>query len=484
MRIRPEYLGRADQQLGAKGTLALLSKIAPGVATLTTNLLIGRLGGAALLGLTQTAMSTAALASLIYPGPASTAASRYVASSLAEGAPSKAASVARYLGRRVLFAVLVLSSAIIIVSMVTGNPNPSLVLVSCVMTASVSIRIFVEGLHFGGGQARRLAMWSTGVAAAGVAGSGLLILLGLRSVWVIVPVAVANIIFAAISWPTGGREPLDPTARRTIRHFLVLAFLGTITSSGFAQATTLVANITVGLSFAGQYAAAITLTTPLAIVATAISATLFPALSAMHTRAGADLVRERVHSASRLINSIMGAAITVLIILARPIVSIVWGPHYAETWWIFIFLLTATLATAVAVPAVTALTASSNKGMLISAISSLAGAAVGVALWCMVIPLSGPVGVIIGCAAATITSGLVPYILIWRRYRMAWARITVELLLAVLISWTVAGLAHFGLIPDFVLPVFAALVFTGWCFLRRRDVSRVASTVADLRRRS
>ncbi|PJI55192.1 hypothetical protein CTI14_07060 [Methylobacterium radiotolerans] len=59
--------------------------------------------------------------------------------------------------------------------------------------------------------------------------------------------------------------------------------MGTLASTGFAQAAVLVGGVAQGLSFVGQYSAAMTMTTPLGVLAAALAAVLFPALAATHS---------------------------------------------------------------------------------------------------------------------------------------------------------------------------------------------------------
>ncbi|PRA81983.1 lipopolysaccharide biosynthesis protein [Microbacterium sp. MYb66] len=461
----------------------MLTKVAPGIATLTTNLLIGRLGGAPLLGLTQTAISTAALTSLAYPGPAASAASRFVSASVAAEEPEKAAAVASYLARRVLVAIACLIVLILGGSLLFKVDSIVVVVVSCVMTAGISLRVFVEGLHFGGGQGRRLAIWSVVVAGVGIAGSALLLVAGNRTAWVIVPVAVANMVFALVTWPPSSSVSLEPSERKVIRHFILIAALGTLASAGFVQLTTLVANITAGVTFAGEYAAGLTLTTPLAILATAISATLFPALSAMQVGASREVVRHRITEASSILTWLIGAAVCGMIIVSELLVDVVWGKDYPNTWWILLFLLMGTLATTVAVPSVTALTSSSNRGMLISAGSSFLGAIAGTVAWVILIPIAGELGVMIGCAVATVLTGLVPYAIIWKRWGMRWGRSTVELIAMVAVSVSLAMSVRLGYVDILLSPVLAVAVVALWVLLRRRDVRSVWTIVASMRGR-
>ncbi|WP_425844488.1 lipopolysaccharide biosynthesis protein [Agrococcus sp. TSP3-2-1] len=478
-----EYLGRADEGLSAKGALAVVSKVAPGLGTLVTNLLIGRLGGAGLLGLTQTAVSTAALASLVYSSPAAAAASRFVAADVAAGYPERAKAVAGYLSRRVIFATSVLCALGAVALSCAGASNPQAIAVACIMTLGTSARVFVEGLHFGGGKARRLAGWSLAIAVAGVAGSALMLVTGVRSTWVIAPVAVANVVFAVSTWPTTARLKLERQHRLRLKRFLILAAVGTLSSAGFLQLTTLVASAAGGIAFAGAYAAALTLTAPLAIASTAISSTLFPALSAMGANGQLKQAKARVSQATQMLGTVIGAAVCLLIVLSAPVVSVVWGQGYADTWWILCFLLSGTLVTSIAVPSVTSITSASNRGMLVSAASSVLAAGIGLLIWLFLVPSQAELGVIVGCTVATVLTGTIPYAIAWRRFSMAWLRPTAELVGLISLGWASAVAASVGLVDSAMLPFIAALLLLAWCVLRRRDLVQIWLLVGNVRRR-
>lgn len=479
---RPGYAARADRELRRRSALAIATKVAPGLATLAINVLIGRVGGVALLGLTQTAMSTATLLSLLYPAPAAAAASRFVSAAVAVGEKSRATRIASYLARRVLIATACFVLAILVVAALFQILSASLLIVTCIITLGISFRVFIEGLHFGGGEGRRLAKWSVAIALFGVTGTLAMLGVGVRDAWVIAPMAAANLLFVALSWPARSPYHLSSAERRDMREFIWLGTVGTLASAGFVQATTLVAVATAGITFAGEYAAALTLSAPLAIFSVAISATLFPALSAL--TAGKDLraVRSHITQATSLIVTIMGLAVGAIFILADPVVALIWGPDFSRTSWIVLFLLTSTLGTAVAVPAVTSLTSSSNRGMRISALSSLTGSAAGAVVWVITIPWSAEVGVMSGYMVAALLSASIPYFVAWRKYRLPWFGQTLQLFLLVLGSWTFAVLFEMAVLPVGLIPVVACGVLSGWMFIRRVDIRRTWEIVFSGRR--
>ena len=476
------YAARADHELARRGVLAIATKVAPGLATLAINLLIGRVGGAALLGLTQTATSTATLVALLYPAPAAAAASRFVSAAVAEGSNDRAMRIASYLARRVLLATAGFVVAILVGAAIFRVLDESIIQVTGVITLGISLRIFIEGLHFGGGEGRRLAQWSVAVGIFGVLCTGALLLVGVRSPWVIAPMAIANLLFVAFSWPISSAFRFSKAERSGIHQFIWIGTVGTLASAGFAQATTLVAIATVGVVFAGEYAAGLTLTTPLSILAVAVSATLFPALSALTAGKATTRVRSHIIDATSLMVTIMGSATCVLFILAEPLIALIWGPGFERTSWIVLFLITSVFATAVAVPSVTSLTSSSNAGMKISALSSLTGAAVGVFFWIATIPWSAEIGVMLGCMVASVLSASIPYAIVWKQYKLAWSGQTLALLMLLIGSWSFALMLQSDILPALLTPIVAVGALSVWIILRRRDLHRMWVILSSLRR--
>jgi len=108
-------------------------------------------------------------------------------------------------------------------------------------------------------------------------------------------------------------------------------------------------------------------------------------------------------------------------------------------------LLPATVLSAISVPSVTALTATSNRGMAISASSSVVGAAAGAATWLLVVPTSPELGVPLGYAVGVALVASIPYGLAWRMHRPAWFGETVIAIIGVALPLL---LSYFG--RDFI----------------------------------
>lgn len=479
MFARPEYDRTTTDALGRKGMLALISRLAPGIATLLVNVAIGRLGGTALLGLTQTVTSGASIAALVYP--AGGAASRYLSSLGAQGERETAQAVAAHLSRRVLLASTA-AALVVSASVLLGNHGSgSVALLSGLMVIAVAGRAFVEGLHFGGGEGARLAKWSLTIAILSSTATVVLLLIGVRDVWVMAPLIALPLAFVVFSWPRRASRRLTGGLAKEIRGFVALSVVGTLASTGFGQAAVLVGGASQGLSFVGQYSAAMTMTTPLGVIAAALAAVLFPALAATHSVGTAEAVKLRLGAVTSIVITVMVGLFIPLAVLSELLVSLIWGSKFPQTAWIILFVLPAIVVSTIAVPAVSTVTASSNRGMATSAVSSVIGAVTGVVVWVVLIPSGSPVAIPLGFAAGTVVIAAIPLVIAWRRYRMAWAG---EMILVVVVLAGTLALAVLGqqweLSP--VYSVLGAAVLTGlWLLVRHRSVRILLSR---LRRRA
>lgn len=315
-------------------------------------------------------------------------ASRSIASSNARHDPARAQQIARYLANRVLLVAFALATGGIVYTVIAHRPDNEVALVSGLAVLSLSLRAFTEGLHFGGGESRRLAVWSSGIATLSTIATIVLLLIGVRSIWVITPLVLLNLAFVVCSWPRRADRLTDPATKAEISGFIRLAVVGTLSSAGFTQLAVLLAASVNGLAYAGTYAAANTLTAPITMLASALGSVLFPALASAHASGNVDELRARLSRATSQLSTLILFVCIPALILAGPIVNFLWGASFADTAWILLFSVPAVALGAIASPAVSAITSESNRGMAVSAISSVSGAAIGVIVWVCAIPSS------------------------------------------------------------------------------------------------
>lgn len=470
---RPRYDSSPTQALGKRGALALVARVAPGLATLITNVAIGRIGGSAVLGLTQSVMASASIAALL--NPAGSVASRYLASERSRTGTAEPA--ASYLARRTAMISSVLAIVTALVVYVLGQAAIPTALVTGLMVISITGRTFTEGLHFGGGENSRLALWSVMIAILSTVGVVTLALSGVRDAWILTPIIVPTLLFVLTSWPRQSRARIDTALRREMGTFMILATFGTLASSGFSQGAILVATATNGLAYSGQYAAAFTLVTPLFLVTTAVGSVLFPALAAAHSTAQVTRISSVLKSATSALVTTVIAAFIVLAIASGVVVRLVWGTEFHLVQSIILVLLPAIVTSAIAAPAVNSITSSSNRGMFVSVLSSTCGALIGILTWLIAIPINPILGVPIGFCVGTVSIALVPLIIAWTRFRMRWTSEAITTIVAMLLTMIISIVLMRCNIPDVYVLVMGVAASAIWCVVRRRSLSTLISVV-------
>lgn len=479
--IRPDYSGSTTGNLARRSSLALITRLAPGVTTVLLNIAIGRLAGSSTLGLTQSITSSASIAALAYPTLAGRAASRYVASSSTQG---EAKVIASFLAKRTLIISILATIVVGGITLFGRELEFSTAAVAMLMVLGLSGRTFIEGLHFGGGEGTRLAKWSLIVAMLSLTISLLLLVCGVRSAWVIAPLAALNVGFTIISWPRRAAPLGDKTLRRELLVFTALSLVGMLASSGFANATVLVAGALNGLSYAGEYAAAFALTTPITLFAAAISSVLFSALAAAHQSESLEGLRERLRSTTALMSTIIVAMLIVVMFSAKWLVLLLWGEEFSLTPLIIMFLLPVAAISAIAVPAVTSITSSSNHGMAVSAASSLAGALCGVSTWGVFNQVSPIVGVPLGFSVGTVISAGIPFIFAWKKFQMRWMPESISDLGFIGITFLLALWAQAENLPVHLTLGIGLTLLSLWSLLRFKDLTTLFSLLKSFCMRS
>jgi putative peptidoglycan lipid II flippase len=250
----------------------------------------------------------------------------------------------------------------------------------------------------------------------------LLLLLGVRSIWLLMPIALSYLLYSLNTRPPRAADVFAGTERRNVNSFIWLGVLGTIASAGFLQAAVLVARIWGGQTFAGQYAAALALAMPLSMLAAAVSLSLFPMLAEAASRGDSAAVKSQTTRATASLITIMLTLVGPVALASRPLVSLVWGDSFHVAAEIVPYLFAAVLINTVSVPSVNALTSGSNRGMAISAVTSLAGLTTGLITWLLLVPESLRVGVPVGYLTGVVVISVTPVVIVWRRDGHAWSR--------------------------------------------------------------
>ena len=395
---------------------------ASGGTRFITNTIIGRVGGPALLGLTQSALSLTQLLALLLPSSMGTAASKFVAQSRGAGRIHEAEAITLYLRRRSLAVATVIAGVAALVWRIFYSGSVwQLAAVAC-LALSFSTYTFARGLQYGTGQILRATLWEVVLACIGLVGVVSLAVMGRRDLSLILPMTLGFILYTIASWSPQRPQALDLAVRKEMRTFIVLGTAGTLVSAGFLQSTVLVAKATGGLHLAGEFAAALTLATPVTMVASSISLATFPAMAAAWARHDEAVLRRHLDEATHLLLVVMAGSLGTLAMLSPVLADLVWGGEFDDVQLILPLLLLAAFFSAVAVPSVNVLTSRSNRGMATSVGASTLGLMFGISIW-VLLSIAGveptvfvPTGYVMGVVVQT----GIPVGLAWSSHRRAW----------------------------------------------------------------
>lgn len=463
--------------LAGDGVNAIFARVSPGLSTFAISVLVGRLGGVEMLGEVQLALSSATLACIFFPTPAGSVAARFLARSLALDQGRSAAAVTRFVARSAGVAAAVLAAVVIAVHALAMNSSAALTIVAGLMTLAVAGRAVAEGFHAGLGRLRRLSTWTLCLSCVGVVGAGAVLVGGGRSATVLVPLAVGNLFLAYQSLPIKQSFPeearlLPKVEEAEILKYVKLGVAGMLASTGLAHGAILAASVSNDRSYVGQYSAAMTLTTPFALAASAMILVLFPALSKAHATGSKAEITGLTNSATRQLSLILITGGLLLSPIIPWLIEILWGARFKDASFIACFLLVAVIINGISAPAVSALTTASAKGMSVSSAYSWAGLILAIASWALLSLLGISQSIPIAFAIGTSAVGLLPLIHVWKEMLMRWSWLFVKIVSGSLIM-VMVGL--FSAMNQVALPIAIAMAILSVLFW-------LAVNLADFRR--
>ncbi|MFC9983452.1 lipopolysaccharide biosynthesis protein [Microbacterium keratanolyticum] len=428
----------------------------------------------------QLVLSTAMMANLLFPTPAGSVAARFIARATLPNTRSSPASVARFFLKTTLVATLVLACSVVGIQGFGFAADRVVAVMSGAMTIAFAGRALSEGFHAGLGRMHRLGTWSILVSGVSVIGTALLLIAGVHSAAVLLPLLACNLALALRSLPPKDAA-LSPDERSEALRYIGLGATGTIASSGLAQSAVLAASALNGLEYVGQYSAAMTLTTPFAMLASALSLVLFPALAKAHSNDDLELQRRLTDTATRRLGSALILGGLILAPLAPSLVRLLWGESFHEAASIVPLLALAAIVNGISVPAVTALTSRSTRGMFLSATFSWIGFAAAIVI-AVVLQLATVGGAVpIAYAAGVAVIALLPLAHTWRVLSLRWGGFAAKTAAGLACLLTV-GLwsASYDLSP--LHAIMIALVFSAaWLGINLKDFRALGRTIVATR---
>ncbi|MBK8755682.1 MAG: lipopolysaccharide biosynthesis protein [Actinomycetales bacterium] len=442
--------------------MSVVGLVSQSGARFLVNLVAGRLGGPVVLGHVAVAMSAVQLLALVGPTSLGSAASKYMAQSLGEGDLAGTRAVARHIWRATLACGLVLGLSGGLIWRVWFDGTWAESLTVGVMTASLSTYTVARGAFFGHRHIGPSGTWDALVAVIGVVGSAGLLVMGVRSVLALLPMALGWTIYSWAGWPRGAAGVPTGAVRREINHFVVVTAVGTLTSAGFIQASLVVARVVGGTEGSGYYSAALTISAPLSILVGAANSVLFPSMAEALGRGAEDAFRRQLHQSTEAIVVIMSGAIGLLMVLSSPVLALVWGDRFRAAEPLLPIMLGAILAYVTAVPSVSALVTRGAAQARITTAFGIAGAMAGGVIWLLTATSFGVIGVAWGYLISTVVSSGLTVLVAWRREAQRWWGPMVRLLViaaAAAVGWLLprAGSVSVGVSALGFLALWAAL---------------------------
>lgn len=472
--LRPvDVVAARDTSVGGRGLVSVVGLAAQGLIRFAVLLVIGRFVGPVVLGVVATAMASAALLVLLWPTTSGQAASRFVARSRGRADAGELAAVLAHLGRRFGQATAVLAVTAAVAWQLLGGGSGADGVVVAAYLIGLAGQAHTRGVHYGCGAVTRVVTWDVATSVLGLAGVVGLLAAGRRDVWLLAPVAALLLVLTAGCWPWGatsrGTAAPGTALRRELDRFVLFGSLGTLASAGLVQLSLLAARQAGDAAGAGQYAAATALANPLTLLSGAMSLVLYPTMAEAFGRGDRGAVAGQLDRGTRGLLVVVAPLVAVMAVLSPQLVALVWGSAYAETARLLPVVVTAVLASMVAVPCVNALTSDDEiDGIRRIALVSLAGLALAALVWVLVVPRLGVFGVALGYAAGVLAIAAYAVIRQWRAWRMRWAGPAAR----------AAALGGAAAVVQAVVPAHqaagrclgAAALVLAWGLLARRDL--------------
>lgn len=412
-----------SRSLGSRGKYNIVGTGAQGLVRFGVNAAIGRLGGPELLGNTAAAMSAAQVAALFWPSSSGSAAAKFVARSRGSSRIDEAVGVAGFVHRNNALAtvIIALAAGLIWHFLGAGTDVGSLIAVVA-LTVGFSLYTVGRGTQLGAGKEKTAAILDVSTAFVALTGTVALLLLIGPSYFSLIPLALSYLIYGLLSLPPAGPKdsPVATELKVEINRFIIIAAFGTLASAGFVQAAVIVTRQFAGPIAAGNYAAAMTLVSPVTLLAGTLAVSLFPSFSETWGSKEEARYWKTVDGVFRKVALYATIGFSTYI-SASPVIShVVWGERYAVTQTILPVILAGYFFYTLAIPCTASLTSTSNRGTMVAASASLLGATAGSTVWV----LSGAhsaIEVSFGLFVGLFTTAFLPIVIIGKRGQIKWA---------------------------------------------------------------
>jgi len=391
---------------------------------------------AAVLGELNTLIALALLASMLWPTSAGFAATKYIALARGSGDPERATAVIVLLRRRVLVTAVGLGVAVGVLATMLVDATASQALLTVALVVAYSMYTFVRGVVYGLQQIPRATLWDVVSALVALGGLAVVVAADWQS-FLLVPLIVGYAGYALINWPRTEHTDLPAAPRREIDRFVAYGVVGVLASAGLPLAAMVIAKVTIGAVHAGQLAAALSLATPCAMLASAAILVMSPALAQMVGREDHELARHHTDLATRGLVGVMVGVFGSLILLSPALVAVFFpGGDFEEAVDLLPILLVGVLVTTVAAAATTHLLVARPHGQRLFASFNVLGFLLGMAAMSALLVLHEDThSIALGYVVGAIVVGFAPVLVVWRADRHHWAVTTMRAAIGGVFIW-------------------------------------------------
>lgn len=476
--LPPEGAPGPPTSLRSRAGLSTYATAAQGVARLLYGVLIGHLGSRELLGQTNTSLSLSVLSSQLWAAPAAAGGTRFVAARAALDDPEGAAVVARHIAMRTALISMVLPTGVALAGSLWLGFGPAHTIGTVLLALAYSLYCTTRGIQFGALRFRHVAQWDTISGAISLV--AVVVVLALDLSWLaLLPLALGYALFAVVSWPARAKGRVDPALRRRIDQFILFGALSNVASGGLLQLSQIAAHSYAGPAEAGDYAAAMTLATPAAMLSVALTTVLVPSLVAAAGRGDHQAVRAQSDAIARRLTAIFVGLFGVLVILSPLAVTVVWGEEFVGAGDVLPLLLVAVMLTSIALGGTVTLQSTRARGPRAVAYLNLAGLVVSLAVWPFLAPRLGTTGVAVGYLIGAGAASLAILGTVWWVEKLRWWDLTAKLVggTALVVALALLTRDTTGL-AGAAAQLGAATAFgLAWLAVTRRDVRALWATV-------
>lgn len=460
----------ASLAVGTRGLISATGIAVQGLVRFVYNLLVGRLLPPGFLAATNSAISTALLATMLWPTSLGAAASKFVAREA--GDVELRVALTRYLARLSLVTSAALGAvAGLLTYFVLAPGEVTTGVFVALLTVGWSGYTFVRGAQYATGRVLRATVWDGVSFVVAVGGLVVVLVLGLRA-WLLLPLTTGYLLYTVASWPRTTPGSIGRDLRAEINGFVAWGVLGSLATGGFLQLTMVLAHQTGDVVSADAYAAALTLATPASMLGSVLSLLLLPALSGAVGRGDLEAVRRHTDVAHRGLITTVGGVFGVLVVGSRLLVALIW-PQLSAAVPVLEVLLVATFLYTMSTGVTESIRSYSEHGARAVALVRTAGFVVGLGVAVALIPGMSVIGIALGYLVGMGITGLLPMVLVWRRDRHRWGTFTLRVLAGVALAGALVGLRSLTDGPGWLDVAVVAAFALGWALLHRGDLTAV-----------